>query len=136
MISGYAFIRFGNESALLLRPYYYFVDCLVKIYVGNRLFVVSRGENSRFVHKVGNIRARKARSHTGENFEVDARSKGFVARVYFKNLLSASYVGHVDVDLTVESARTKKSGVENIRAVGRRHDDNALVGFETVHLYE
>ena len=38
--------------------------------------------------------------------------------------------------LTVEPSRTQQRGVENVRTVGRRHDDNPFVGLEAVHLDE
>ena len=53
-----------------------------------------------------------------------------------EDFLSALDVGNVDVDLSVESARTHKSRIENVRTVGRRHDDNRAACFETVHLNE
>ena len=41
-----------------------------------------------------------------------------------EDFLSALDVGNVDVDLSVESARTHKCGVKDIRAVGCRHNDD------------
>ena len=40
------------------------------------------------------------------------------------------------MDLPVETAGTQQSGVEDIRTVCRRHDDDAVVGLEAVHLHE
>ena len=40
------------------------------------------------------------------------------------------------MDLPVKTARTQQCGVENVRTVGRRHDDDPLVGLKTVHLHE
>ena len=54
----------------------------------------------------------------------------------FKNRLSSAHVRHIDVNLTVESAGTHKSRIENIRAVRRRDYDYAVVRLETVHLNE
>lgn len=68
--------------------------------------------------------------------EVDVGSHGLVARMDLENLFASLDVGQIDVNLTVETARTKQSRVENIRAVGRGHDDDALVCFKAVHLNE
>lgn len=43
-------------------------------------------------------------------------------------------VGDLYVNLTVETAGAQQCGVENIRAVGCRHNDNAVVLFKAVHL--
>ena len=53
-----------------------------------------------------------------------------------QNRFSSANVGHIDVNLTVESSRSHKSGVENIGTVGRRDDDYSVVRLETVHLNE
>ena len=54
----------------------------------------------------------------------------------FEDLLTALDVGKVDVDLPVKTAGTKQSTVEDVGTVGRRHDDDSLVGIEAVHLDE
>jgi hypothetical protein len=46
------------------------------------------------------------------------------------------HVGQVDHHLAVEAARAHEGGVEHVLAVRRRHDDDALVGVEAVHLDE
>ena len=52
----------------------------------------------------------------------------------FEDRLSPLDVGKIDVDLPVKPSGTKQSTVEDIRTVGRRHDDNALVGLKAIHL--
>ena len=46
----------------------------------------------------------------------------------------AAQVRLVDQHLPVEAPRTQERGVEYLGPVGRRHDDDALPGVETVHL--
>ena len=48
--------------------------------------------------------------------------------------LPALYIGHADIDLTVKTTRAQQRVIENIRAVCCRHDYDALVIAETVHL--
>ena len=56
--------------------------------------------------------------------------------MHFEYSLSAAHVGKIDVYLPVEPTGTHERGVENVRAVGRRHDDYMLVGIEAVHCDE
>ena len=98
--------------------------------------VIASAQYRRFVEKVRYIRARESAGYTRERLEIYVRRHGFVARVNLEDRFSAANVGNIDVDLTVESAGAQKRRVENVRAVGRRHDDYAVVGGETVHLDE
>ena len=54
----------------------------------------------------------------------------------FEDSLASFEVGIADCYLTVKSAGTQKRGVEDIGAVGRRDDYNALVCAKAVHLDE
>ncbi len=56
--------------------------------------------------------------------------------MHLQNFHTALLVGIVHRHLTVKAARTQQRGVENIPAVGRRHDDNAFVDGEAVHLHQ
>jgi len=50
--------------------------------------------------------------------------------------LASTDIGLVHDDLAVEAASPKERGVEDLRAVGGGHDDDALGGVEAVHLDE
>ena len=50
--------------------------------------------------------------------------------------LAAADIGQADIHLTVETAGTQQRVIEDIRAVRRRHDYDALVAAEAVHLNE
>ena len=50
--------------------------------------------------------------------------------------LAAADVGAIDDDRAVETARTHKGGIERFGAIGRRHDDDAVIGIESIHLDE
>lgn len=78
-----AFVRFGDEAALLLRAEEHLVDAFEQLAVADHLFVRTRGEDRRFVQKVFKIRAREPARHARKHFEVHVRFKRFVARVYF-----------------------------------------------------
>ena len=50
--------------------------------------------------------------------------------------LAALEIGVADRHLTIEPARPEQRGIEDVLAVGRRDDDDALVVFEAIHLDE
>ena len=50
--------------------------------------------------------------------------------------LAAIDVGPIDDHRAVESARPQQGGVERLGPIGRRHDDDAAIGVEAVHLDE
>ena len=53
-----------------------------------------------------------------------------------ENLLAPLHVGRADGHLAIEAAGPQQRRVENVRTIGRRDDDDALVGREAVHLDE
>ena len=54
--------------------------------------------------------------------------------MHAQNLFAALDVGVWYCDLAVKTARTQQCRVQNITAVGRRHDDHAFIGLKTIHL--
>ena len=51
-----------------------------------------------------------------------------------QNLLTTLQVRQFHRDTAVETARTGQRGIEDLRTVRRRQDDNALSAVETIHL--
>ncbi len=72
----------------------------------------------------------------GEDLEVDVRRQRRAFRVHAKNLFAASHVGTGNRDAPVEAAGSQNRRVEHVGAVGGGDDDDAVVGFEPVHLDE
>ena len=56
--------------------------------------------------------------------------------MHLQNGFATADVGQIDRDLAVEAAGTQQRGIENIRPVGRRDDDDAFLRIEAVHLHE
>ena len=50
-----------------------------------------------------------------------------------ENLETTSRVGDTDVDFTIESTETTKSGVNGVRSVCGGHNDDVGAGLEAVH---
>ena len=136
VISGDALVRLGDHAALFLRSGDDLVDAFQKVDHDDDLSARARRQNSRFVEQVFYVRARKTAGHAREYLKGYVGRERLVARMHLEDRLSALDVGKGDIDLPVESARAQQRGVEDIRAVGRRHDDYPLVLFKAVHLHE
>ena len=61
---------------------------------------------------------------------------GDLARMDAQDLLAALDVRRADGHLAIETAGPQQRGIENVGAVGRGDDDDALVRREAVHLDE
>ena len=98
------------------------------------LAVPARGEERGLAEEVCELGAGKPERAAGNDAQVDVVGKRDLARMHAEDLLAPDHVGKVHVDLAVEAARAKERAVEDIRAVGRRYDDDALGRVEAVHL--
>ena len=83
--------------------------------------------------QVGADHARRGR---GEALEVDVVGQRHRARVDLEDLLAPLDVGRVDGHAAVEAAGAQQRGVQDVGAVGRGQDDDALRAGEAVHLGE
>ncbi len=98
--------------------------------------VAARSQQCRLVDEVGEISTREARRATRDGLRIDVRRDRALAHVDLEDLLAARDVGVRHHDLAVEAARTQQRGIEHVRPVGGRDDDDAFVGLEAVHLDE
>ena len=53
--------------------------------------------------------------------------------MYAQNFLAPSQIRTGNSDLPVKTPRTQQSGIKHVFAVCRRHDNDALIGFKTIH---
>src|SRR5208282_3811921 len=88
------------------------------------------------VDKVFEIGAGKAGRGTGELVDIHIVGKRNLARVDFEDAFASPHVGARNHDASIEPARAQQGRIENIGAIGRRDQDYALVGLESVHLDE
>ena len=82
-------------------------------------------EQRRLVAQVLQIRAGKATGKAGDHGKVHIRANGFIAGMNAKDRLAALHIGIIDGDMAVNATGTQQSGVQDILAVGGRHNDNA-----------
>ena len=126
----------AHLAALLLGTHLDLEDSLVDILHVDEAVLAAHSQQCRLVHEVFEVRARKARCALGDGVEVHVLGELLVAGVDLQNGLAPADVGQADVYLTVEAARTQQGVVQDVRAVGGRHDDDALVVAEAVHLHQ
>src|SRR5207245_2929496 len=54
--------------------------------------------------------------------------------VDLQNRFPATYIGQIDCDLSIKTARSQQRWIEHIRSVGGGDDDNTFLRIKTVHL--
>ena len=61
-------------------------------------------------------------------------AKGLALGVHLQDGNTPRHIGVIDENRAVKAAGTQQRGVKNVAAVRRRHDNNALVDCEAIHL--
>ena len=101
----------------------------------NNVGPVRLGRHDRgFIEQVLQIRACKACCRSGHLLQIDVFRQGLASGMDLEDFLAAFYIRSADRDLSVKTSGTQNGGVQDIGPVGRRHDDDAFVDAETVHL--
>ncbi|CDN45514.1 hypothetical protein BN871_HV_00060 [Paenibacillus sp. P22] len=136
VVSDDALLAVADDAAFLLGAHDDAVDRFIDLGHADILLVASCGKQRRFIKKVLEIGAGKARRPLRDDVQLDVLVERLVARVDFEDGLASFYIRAVDRDLTVEAAWTKQRGIQNVRTVGGGYDDDAFVGAEAVHLDE
>ncbi len=96
----------------------------------------SGGQQGGFVEQVLKVGAGKPGRRPRDGLQVDVRRQGLVARVHLQDGLAPADIRVADHHLPVEAARAHQRGVEDVRPVGGRNHDDALVRAEAVHLHQ
>ena len=95
-----------------------------------------RRDQRGLVHEVGEIGTGEPRCPARDRTEIDVGFEPDLPRMHAQDLLAPVQIGVADHDLAIETARPEQRRVENVRAVGCRHDDDAVGAREAVHLDE
>ena len=127
---------FAHLAALLLRAHLDLQDGLVDVLHGDEAVLAAHGQQSRLVHQVFQVSAGKAGGALGNAVQVHVLRQMLVAGVDLQNGLAAPDVGQAHIHLPVETAGTEQGVIQNVGTVGGRHDDDALVAAEAVHLHK
>ena len=88
------------------------------------------------VEHVGQIGAGEARRAHGDGVQIHIRHERLALGVHLEDGLTAFQVRGFHGHLTVETTGAQQRGVEHVRAVGGRDDDQVRVVVEAVHLHE
>ena len=132
---GLAFVgRHDQRSAL--RAHQHLVAGLIQIVRVDGRAAGARGQQRRFVHQVGEVRAGKPGRAARHGVQVHVRTGRHLAGVNREDRLAPAQVGVGDGHLPVEPAGPHQGLVEDVGPVGRGDDDDALVRGEAVHLDE
>ena len=126
----------GHDAALLLRAHDNLEDRLVDIRLHDEAALAARGHDGSLVEEILQIRAGKAGRAARDALEIDIVAQRLAAGVDLQDLLAALNVGQAHIHAPVKAAGAQQRVIENVGAVGRRHDDDALVIREAVHFDE
>ena len=110
------------------------VHSLKEVFLHHSLVAVTGRSEGGLVADVGDVGAGEARSVLRHQLDVEVRGDLYSTEVDLEDLFPLLELGELHVDLPVETAGPHKGGVENVRAVCRREDDDAGIGPEAVHL--
>src|SRR3972149_2189334 len=88
----------------------------------------------RFVNKTLYVGARRARRSPRNNGKIHIIRQGRLLAMNFKYLLPPPYIGKGNNNLSVKTSRPQKSGIKNVRTIGGRNEDYAVIRFKTIHL--
>ena len=136
VIGGELFLFGGDDPALLLGAGHDLHGSFLNVLHGDGLAVAPGSQQSCLVDQVLQVGAGKTGGPLGDHLEGDVRGQGFIPGVDLEDLLAALDIGQTYIDLTVETAGTEQSFIQDIGPVGGRDDDNAVVGLEAVHLHQ
>mmetsp|Transcript_24503 Transcript_24503/g.46451 ORF Transcript_24503/g.46451 Transcript_24503/m.46451 type:complete len:207 (+) Transcript_24503:1084-1704(+) len=136
----------GHRAALVLRHHLVLLlqaadDAIhgaLEVHHGNVVLVRARRHQRRLVADVGDVRPGKPGGERGEALRVVVAPlhQLQVLEVHVEDLRATLDVRAVDGDLTVETPRSQKSLVQDVRPVRARQHHDALGGGKAVHLHQ
>ena len=126
----------GDDHRAPLGAHQHLVLGELEVVHRDELLVGARRLQRRLVHQVRQIGAGEAGGAARQHADVHVVGQRNLAGVHREDALAALDVRTVDDDPAVETARPQQRRIEHVRPVGGRHQDDAFVGLEAVHLDE
>ena len=128
------FLFVGHDHRFALGAHHDLVLGHLEVVHVDQALAPARGEQRGLVDEVGEVGAGEARRAARDDLGLDVRRERHLAHVHQQDLLAAANVGQRHDHLAVEAARAHQRGIEHVRTVGGRDDDDARVALEAVHL--
>ena len=120
------FVRLAHD----IFPLYAQADLIqgsVEILGLHLIFLLSAGIKGCLVDQILEVSAGKANGHCRHGFKIDIIGQGHVFRVDLEDLLPRFLARTIESYSPVKSPRSDKSGIENVRTIGGRHDDHRFL---------
>ena len=102
------------------------ISSVFKVDALNLIRTPPHRDESSLVDEVGKVGASHSWSCACHRRQVDIVAHPLIAAVHFENLKTLLIFGERHDDLAVKAPRAQKRRIEDVRAVGGRHDDDAL----------
>ncbi len=123
-----------HDAGALLGAGDHSVDGFVERLVGDQGLVVASREQRGLVQDVGQIRAGEPGGSLGDALQVDVGRQRLSGRMDLEDRLTALEVRRLHCDLTVETTGPQQGGVQDVRPVRGRDQDDATGDVEAIHL--
>ena len=129
-------LLFVEHPAFALQPSHRALNRLFQLGHGDGIFISPRCQKGRFIDDIGQVRTGKTRSTHSQFVQIYIRAQLDFLGVDLEDGGAPLDIGPVHGHGAVEAAGAQQGRVEDFRPVGRRHEDHAGVGVETVEFGE
>ena len=136
VISGVLLFFFGHDHRLALGAHHDLVFRQFELFHFNDALAGASRKQRSLVHQVGQVSTRETWRTTRDHGRSHVITHGYFAHVHFQNLFTTTDIRQTNHDLAVETAWTQQRRVQYIRTVGCSDDDDTVVHFEAIHLYQ
>ena len=135
LVVGHDFLFGGIDQAVFfLQSGHHALDGFFNLRHSETLFVAPDRQKGGFVDKIGQIRTDHAGGHAGDFFSIDNAFGFHLVEVDFQDVGPAAFVRSVDKHLAVEAPRPQQGGVQNLRPIGRGHQNDTDIRVEAIEL--
>ena len=125
-----------HSEGFLLVPHHDFLDRLLDHTDSYTFLTFLTSKDSRFIEKIAELSTRESYRDTSNLIPVHIGIKWLPLSMDFEDLLAIFESRETDRDSTIESSWTQECLIEDIRAIGRCHDDDIGIIIESIHLRE
>mmetsp|Transcript_32447 Transcript_32447/g.58058 ORF Transcript_32447/g.58058 Transcript_32447/m.58058 type:complete len:217 (-) Transcript_32447:34-684(-) len=127
-------LRLSVHHRRPLHPRYDAVNRVVNLLQTDAVLVAAARQDGGLVQQVGEVGAGETGRAQRDGLQADIVQQLLVTGVHIQNLTAALLIRHVHANLAVKAPGTEERGVQNVRAVGRRDDNDTGVALKAVHL--